>query len=120
MSTRSKIRFTLLGAVIIATAAVPAIADTTARVADQGEATYPLRFSALEQDNSVLFLNRYSTVTPATKQQAVSRGLYEDDVLLPEMQARPRVQARVQPVAPQQATSGRLSIRNNWTIGAFR
>lgn len=119
MSTRYDTRSTILGAILVAAIATPALADTTSR--ETGKSDYPLQYSALDQDNAYLYLNQYKTMgTTPEGEQTVTRSLSDGDILLPEMQSRPRVQANAKLIAPQEPTRSRLSIRHNYSIGAFR
>ena len=53
-------------------------------------------------------------------EQTVTRNLSDGDIFLPDFQTRPRVQANAKFFAPKKPTRNRLSIRHNYTIGAFR
>ena len=119
MSTLYDTRSALFGALLVAAIAMPALADTTSR--ETGQSDYPLQYSALDQDNAYLFLNRYKTMgTTPEGEQTVTRNLSDGDISLPEMQTRPRVKATAKFFAPEEPTRSRLSIRHNYTIGAFR
>ena len=119
MSTLYDARSAILGALLVAAIATPALADTTSR--ETGKSEYPLQYSALSEENAYLFLNRYKIRgTMPEGEQRVPRNLSDGDIFLPDMQTRPRVQANAKLFATGEPTRSRLSIRHNYTIGAFR
>ena len=119
MSTLYDTRSAILGALLVAAIATPALANTTSR--ETGKSEYPLQYSALDEENAYLFLNRYKIRgTMPEGEQTVTRNLSDGDISLPDMQTRPRVKANAKFFAPEEPTRSRLSIRHNYTIGAFR
>ena len=74
MRTLYDTRSATLGALLVAAIATPALANTTSR--ETGKSEYPLQYSALDEENAYLFLNRYKIRgTMPEGEQTVTRNL---------------------------------------------